>query len=355
MIQEKKELRNIVRINTADIESYNLIRFDKNERPYGFPEEFNNFIRSSITSELINAYPTNIDDLVNKLSETINIAQDEIFLSAGSDQSIKAIFETFVDYNDKIILLKPGFAMYSVYAEMFGADVVNISYNDNFLIDFKSIKKKISSGIRLLVIENPNGFIGSVSERNEILELVRLAEQREVIVVVDEAYHEFHKESFIDEINNYNNLIITRTFSKALGLAGLRIGYAASNKRLISLLNKVRIPFAVTGFSSLIGMHILENPQYATDYIDMVCRNRPYFINQLQKLSLEAFNTRTNFIILKVPGFLRFSDVEHRLIENGILVRRPFLEGFLKGLMRVSVGTKNQIDLFVDTLSAILD
>ena len=228
MVEPKKHLKNVSRSMPFD-EPTRLFkqRLDRNERNQAFSEEFIERVRKKITGELLMTYPET-GRLYEKVAAHLGVDRDRVILSNGSEQTIKLVFETYIEPGDVVLLHNPGYAMYPVYSQLFQAKVVSQGHDIALRFDWDEYIKKISPETRMVVIENPNGFLGTPTPLDVQHMLIQRAWDYDALVLVDEAYFLFNDESVVDWVDQYNNLIVTRTFSKAFGLAGLRVGYLVS-------------------------------------------------------------------------------------------------------------------------------
>ena len=211
-----------------------FFRFERNERTTLFSEiEFNEMLSTLSPYDFV-AYGE-LEPFYEKICEWLDIRRKNILLTSGSDAGIKAVFETYISEEDEILVSLPNYAMFSVYASMFGAKEVQHVYEKNLTLDVGSLKKKINFNTKLIIISNP-GHTGTIVPENEIVTIVEEGKRNNSLVLIDEAYFHFSAETMIDFIDKFDNLIITRTFSKAFGLASLRIGLLMKIQSILTVL-----------------------------------------------------------------------------------------------------------------------
>jgi histidinol-phosphate aminotransferase len=346
MIKPKKTINNLYRMKDNEfISRYGKIRLDRNERTIEFNKLIVEKIKDSITDEMLMIYPEPYP-LYKKFEEVFNIKQENLIFNLGSDLSIKSIYETYIEENDTILLHEPSYAMYKVYADMFGANIITQNFENDFSFDYNSFIEKINDGIKMVVFENPNGFIGVDHTKENILKIIEKAYKHNVLVVIDEAYYHFIKTTMIEYIHKFDNLIIVRTFSKALGLASCRIGYIVSCSNNIDNIFKVKPMHELTQFSINAALIILDNFELVMKNIEDVLDSLDYLKKELNNIGCEYSNSVANFLVAKlnIKNYQKFIE---EIIENNILIRRNFTQDFLKEYIRIGVSKKSDIDKFI--------
>ncbi len=328
-----------------------LIKLDANENPYGFPPE----VMAKITDELgtlnLSRYP---DAMAQKLRESIaaytGAGPENIMVGNGSDELILNIVLTFAA-GEKFAVTTPTFVMYEIQGRIAAGELVEIPRLDDFSIDVKSLKKVTAgNGIKLVFICTPNNPTGNAVPRETTEAVIR---NTDAIVVVDEAYGEFGGESCIPLLNRYPNLIVLRTFSKAFGMAGLRVGYLLAGRSIIKELLKVKQPFNLNAFSQVSARLVLENPAPFRKRIELILKERDRLFKELSSLrGVEAFPSQANFILFRTS--LPAEEVYFGLLERGVLVRN-ISSPALSRCLRVSVGTPEENGIFIEKLGEVLN
>ena len=340
-------IKNLVRKNIEDLNPYssardefkksdNYIYLDANESSYD-----NGY----------NRYPDNKhQELISLISKYRNINKDEIVLCNGTDELIDLVIRVFCEPGkDKIITLNPTYGMYEVSAKINNVNNVKIDLDHNFQIDIKKVKSQFDDLTKIIFITSPNNPTGNCFNKDSIIEII---ESFNGIVFIDEAYVDYSNNSLLSKINVYQNLIISQTFSKAMGLAGIRLGVGYSNNTLISYLKKVKPPYNV---NSLTEKKAIEN--IASSYLDKSqIKETILERNKLEK-SLEdlpfikkVYPSDSNFLLVKVDNA---NKVYKHLLKNGIVVRnRSQIKG-CEECLRITVGTPNQNNLLINVLKRI--
>lgn len=320
------------------------LRLDMNENPEGLPEEFVERVLKEITPEFLATYPEP-EILTRMLGEYHNLKQQNIFLTNGSDEAIRLIFDVFTQSGHEVTVVSPSFAMYNIYSEMHGLNVKNVYYKDDFSIDVHEILDAINENTDLVVLLNPNNPIGNAYSSEEAESIIEKSAENDAIVLIDEAYHYFYPISFIDEIEKHDNVIVLRTFSKLFSLAACRLGYAVSNPAIISYLNNAGSTFRVNAIALKFGEEILKEPQMIRQLIDSHNEGKEYLCTYLQKENYEIFAGKGNFIFIKPRKPVN-------VIEKGLRARKVLIKtyssGFLSDYIRVTTGSKKAMEQFLD-------
>lgn len=324
------------RIKLDANEGKNILFLDINKDGIRFTEDF-----------YINLYPDSDATLLRtEIGKYLNINPDNIVAGNGSSEMIELIMKTFIDKDDIILSFVPTFSMYSIFSKIYSAKFVGVKSNDDFSTDMNvliRIAKEIKP--KIIFLCNPNNPTGYLTDKNEIK---RLLENVDSIVVVDEAYMEFARDSMIEEISQYNNLIVLRTLSKALGLAAIRLGYMVACEDIIKVMKKVKSPYNLNSISQYMGIEAFKSKDKILKYVEEVKTERDYLYGELIKLPLKVYKSDGNFIFFK-------SDVDKlskKLQKEGVLIRS--FSGDLEGYYRVTVGIRWENEVFLKTLKEIL-
>ena len=353
MIEPRPHLKFVQRAVNDEPSRMFKKRLDRNERNQFFPEDFVERVRRKITGELFMVYPEP-DPIYEKTAQWLGILKNQIMLHSGSDQAIKAVFETYIDPGEKILLHFPGYAMYDVYAKMFQAQVIAQHYHSDLAFDWDQYISRIKPGVRMVVVENPNGFLGVMIPLSKLHELVVRAKECNTLVLVDEAYFHFHEDTVLPWIARYDHVIISRTFSKAFGLAGLRAGYLISQERNIEFLKKVRPVYEITAVTALVLNELLNAPEECLSYVRDTRRNREWLCRQLDQLGIPYSHSRANFLAIRLGDPRIHDGLRIALAKQDILIRRPFREEQLKEWVRISTAPPGVQEILISELKKLL-
>ena len=308
------------------------IFLDANESPYG----------------AYNRYPDGSQlDLKSVIADFKNVSPENIFIGNGSDEAIDLLFRVFcAPGRDVAATLSPTYGMYKVSAEINNIPFVEFPLDASFQIT-EPVAQDIleQKNIKLFFICSPNNPTGNSMDTKRILQLL---EKSNGIVVVDEAYIDFsERESMIKNIKKYKNLVVIQTFSKAWGMASLRVGTAYANKEIIALLNKIKPPYNVSAQSQKIVLNSLENQNSYKENIEKLIEERNRISEEFSKLdSIEkVFASETNFLLIKVKNP---NSLYQTLLENGIVIRNRNSQ--ISGCLRISIGTEEENNQLLNVL-----
>lgn len=333
-----KRLKNVKRQFDPYSDRRNFIRLDRNEDPVGYDEDFFKGWLNSLTVHDVAAYADSTS-LTHKLARWIDVSPDNLYISAGSDAVIKNIFEVYVDLNDHILLQDPSWRMYDVYAGIYGAHIHYIHYNQDLKFNFEEIIQKVKShNIRLVVLANPNQPTGTLIAQENLIKLLDITSETNTLVVIDEAYHLFTPHTLADAIKNYKNLIIVRTFSKAFGLAGLRIGYAIADAARIQELMLLRPVTDANSLALKFSEYLLDNMSFVMRKINDFVAGRDFLYHQFCKAGLMCYPSHTNFLLLRCPSIENAQKIILETKQKKYLLKGPFTIFPLENCIRISIG-----------------
>ena len=346
----KNWLKKIHRSNQDIFDRSKYLRLDKNERVIPFEQKFLKFLKKKIGTFNLSAYP-NTNKIKKLIAKKIKVKNDMIYMSAGSDISLKTCFELFTKKNDKVIIINPTFGMVSVYCDLYGLKTIKIGYNKNLNLDYKKLFKSISNQISLIIMANPNSPTGTIVPEETMLKILVETKKKNIPIVIDEAYEGFYSKSYVKYIKNYKNLIVTRTFSKSFGLAGLRAGYAVTNSNYANLLNKYRPMYEINSLSCLAIEFCLKNYSIVKKHINEIKLAKKFLIKELRKLNIQFIDTHANFSHIKLGK--KNQNLEKIFKSKGILFRKgPGVRGF-ESFVRFSLGSRQQMSKVIDVIKNV--
>lgn len=289
----------------------------------------------------VNRYP---DPLQNKLkiewSKYIDIPVDRIMFGNGSDEVLDLIFRAFcIPEKDNVVILPPTYGMYEVLAQLNNIEVKKAELDENFQPNIASVFKQVNENTKLIFICSPNN--PSANNLNENL-IKNLIASFKGIIVIDEAYIDFSlQKSFVSYIAEYPNIIVTQTFSKAFGLAGIRLGICYGNPKIIDVFNKIKPPYNVNELTQKKALERLKNIVDVQREVITIIEQREFLINHLKTINCvtKVFPSDANFILVRVDDAnLRYN----QLIDNGIVVRNRTTQPLCENCLRFTVGTKSE-------------
>lgn len=347
------ELADLHREREAGGDPAHLVRLGRNERLGPLPEWFLEELRQAVQSEFFTNYPSDLE-LYERLSEATGLKIEQLLLTPGSDAAFKALYHAYLNPGDTVATMFPSYAMYEVYAQMFEAKVAKTSFDENLGLDFDRLLESIVPGVRLVVIANPNQPTGTLLEEEEILRLVQRAGEAGALLAVDEAYYPFSRMTVLPLVKEVPNLVVMRTFSKAAGLASMRVGFVAGHEEVISNLYKVRSVHDINGMGLLCANQILKHPRVVDDYVDEVEAGGKLLTERAKSLGLEPVPTRANFMLIRVAHLCRPGDLVKSLEGRGYLVKGPFGLPCLADCIRVTLGPPDLMERFSGDLERAL-
>ncbi|WP_333655123.1 pyridoxal phosphate-dependent aminotransferase [Dissulfurispira sp.] len=332
----------------AGIESrFDKVRLDKNERLTPFRDDFWRNVISGIRQEHVLAYPE-VEPLYEKLGRFLGVSTEQVVITAGSDAAIKTAFDLFVKPGDEVVYLDPTFAMVDVYCGLFNATAVRIGYGTDLRTDMRLLLETVREQVSLIIVANPNSPTGTYIPNDELKTLLEAARRLSIPVLVDEAYYGFCPYTALDLLGEYENLIVTRTFSKTAGLAGLRIGYVVTSPDLAQLLYRFRPMYEVNSVAVHFASAMLDNWHVVDEYIRATDEGKKCLHGALNALSFRTIDTLTNFIHadfgVQREAILKGFD------RDGILVRGSLSVKGFEGYTRISIGPISEMEKVVDSI-----
>jgi histidinol-phosphate aminotransferase len=324
------------------------LRLDFNESLIGCSPRVLSRLRS-LDAETLARYPER-EPIERDVAEFLGIEPAQVLLTNGVDEAIHLLCSTYLGSGDEALIVVPTFAMYSIFAQAEGAIVVQIPCGENFSFPFDQLLSQMSDRTRLIAIANPNNPTGAAVECNLLLQVARSAPH--VAVLVDEAYFEFHGETVLDLPDLPNNLFVARTFSKAYGLAGLRIGILAGAATQINTVRRVASPYNVNAVALAVLADALHDQEYVKNYVDEVTRGRKVLERELNGLGLRYWPSRANFVLVRI-GILHNEFVQS-MRSHGILVRDRSSDPGCEGCIRLTVGSMDNTRQLIDVLRDVV-
>lgn len=340
-----KPLKELTRPNIWVLKPYSSARdeyngkeasvfLDANENPYNMP---------------YNRYP---DPLQRELKEKIgcikNISTNRIFLGNGSDEAIDLLFRAFCRPGvDNVVSIEPTYGMYQVCADINDIGYRKVLLDENFQFRAADLLKATDKYTKLIFLCSPNNPTGNNLCRKEILTLLQ---KFEGLVIVDEAYADFSNEpSFLQQLDEFPNLIILQTFSKAWGCAAIRLGMAFASTEIISILNKIKYPYNVNLLTQREAMEMIEKHYLVRQWITSILNERTRLMSEFEKLKCcqHIYPTDANFFLTRVSNAKRIYDY---LVDKGIIVRNRSTVALCNDCLRITVGTRQENEALLEAL-----
>ena len=339
------DIKNLVRKNILSLKPYSSARdefegengifLDANENPFGE----------------LNRYPDPYQlKIKQRLSELNQIPSENIFLGNGSDEVIDLAFRIFCEpKKDKVLTFSPTYGMYEVSANINDVELINLELNKDFQIDLENLKPYLNDeNLKIIFICSPNNPTG-----NSIKNIKYILENFNGIVFIDEAYIDFSpEESFRNQIKNYPNLIVSQTFSKAWGMASVRVGIAYASEEIIKFYNKVKPPYNISQLNQDAILNTLndEKINQVSENIKIILEEKKSLIQNLEKLDLvkTIFPSDANFVLIEVDNA---DSVYQELVNQNVIIRNR--NSVIKNCLRITVGSPDENKKLIETLQNI--
>ncbi len=345
-IKPSARLARVKRVSEPYQDRKDLVRLDRNEDPVGWDEAHVEALRRSLTSYDLAAYADSTN-FVKKLSRWLEVPAEWILVTSGSDAAMKTIFETYVDPGDVVLLQDPSWRMYEVYNNIYQGQALFISYDRNLGFDADAARRAVrDKSIKLAVLANPNQPTGTLIDDADLEAVISAAATSGTVVVVDEAYHLFTPKTVVAWVARYPNLIIARTFSKAFGLAGLRLGYCVGQAERIRELSLLRPVTDSNSVALKCGEYALEHMDWIKTRIADFVAGREFLYAELANAGLGTFASHTNFVLLRCTSAEAARDLIAEARRRTYLLKGPFASFPLENCVRISVGTVGLMKTF---------
>ncbi|WP_113653796.1 histidinol-phosphate transaminase [Pedobacter namyangjuensis] len=345
------DIKDLQRENIKTLKPYSTARdeykgqasvfLDANENSFGSPLPAN-----------YNRYPDPLQlDLKDAISKIKGVPIENTFLGNGSDEAIDLLFRAFCNPGkDNVIVLPPTYGMYEVSANINDVELRKVDLLPNFQLDLEKIAETIDSNTKMIFICSPNNPTGNSIDRSDIETILA---NFKGLVIIDEAYINFARQkTFIQELTEYANLVVLQTFSKAWGLAALRLGMAFSSVPVIDILNKVKPPYNINQATQDLALAALANIKQVNDWIKVTVSERDRLSKALANLKIaqKVYPSDANFILAKVDDA---SAIYNLLVDKGIIVRDRSKVSLCEGCLRITVGTPTENDELISILEKL--
>lgn len=336
-------IKDLYRVKYHD-ERGDVLRLDMNENPGGLPKEFIERVKEKLTPSFLATYPLK-DELVSLLAQHNGIKDENITVTAGSDEAMRLIFQCFGEAGKQVLTVSPTFEMYDVYSKMFGMEHITVEYDESFQVSSEEILSKLTEKTGIVILLNPNSPIGTAYDAAAFEQIIEKAEKMDALVVVDEAYHYFYEPTMVGNIADKSNLIVLRTFSKLFSIAGLRVGYAAAAPQIITYLENAESTFNVNNVGILFATELLKQPELIETMRLQEKEGHDWLAKQVKDAGYRMFSANGNYLLFYPRRDSKTLIAE--LKQQGIWIR-DYGRGVLKGWLRVSTGDIQSMKQFWD-------
>lgn len=326
-----------------------VIKLASNENPLGCSEMAKKAIINHL--DILSLYPDgNTGKLRSALSKHLNVSENQLIFGAGSDEILGVLAEVFLCPGEELLTSDQSFPRYDSAAHLMGGNIVKVPLT-NYTYDLAKMKEFVTEKTKIIILANPNNPTGTYFTDTSLADFLAFVPNH-VLVVLDEAYYEYADANdypkSLELLEKHNNVIILRTFSKAYGLASLRVGYGIASAEIVELLNRVRNPFNVNTLAQVAAVASLEDQDFVAKSVSLNKEVKAYLYNELEKMKIQFVATQANFVMFDANGP---SDVLfEKLQERGYIIRPAF---GVPNWVRVTLGTMEQMKGFVKVLKEI--
>ena len=325
-----------------------IVKLASNENPYGASPEVIDVMKSAVS--LVNYYPEPDDvELRELIGDYVSVDPELILPTAGMDGLIDALTRAYLNVGESALVITPTFSYYEIAILANGANVINVPRDDDFVVPIDDvIEVAREQECKIVFLCSPNNPTGDVISKEQI---TKLSQSLDSLIFLDEAYVEFAKKSLLSDVLELSNVVVGRTFSKAFGLAGLRIGYGIAPPDVIDVLKRSLTPFSVSLIAQHAAKAALRDREYLNNVIQKIVKTR----SMLYNTQFKTFESEANFVLLDVSP-LNSTEATSWLLERGLIVRDcSTFPGMGNSFIRVSVGTHEQTKMAVELLDELYD
>jgi histidinol-phosphate aminotransferase len=303
-----------------------------------------------ITAEGLTKYPER-EPVERKVAAHLGLEPSQVMLTNGVDEGIHLMCCTFLDEGDEALIATPSFFMYDVNIGLMTRGVVKVQADETLEFPFERVLAAITERTKLIMIASPNNPTGATVSRAQLLAIANAAPH--AVLMVDEAYFHFHGDTVMSDIATTPNLVVARTFSKAYGLANLRVGLLAGNAELMKYVRKVSSPYNVNGIALDCLSVAIEDDAYLCWYAEQVLVGRERMMGGLAELGVSYFPSAANFVLMKIGP--KHADLATAMRKHGVLVRDRSADPGCDGYVRITIGVDEQVTRGLDALKASLE
>jgi len=343
------------KVSAFDIWSNNInyLKLDWNESTIPPTPMVSKAVTNLINNKSLNWYPPLLNEkLINLLADYCNVGVENVQYFSGSDSLHEYLIQTCVAPDDTTLIISPTYDNFRVVVESYGSNIVNFNLQNDFILKKRGLIEYLKEiQPKIVYICNPNNPTGTVYPKDYCERLIN--EFSKTLFIFDEAYYEFSGVTVSSLVSKYNNFIISRTFSKAFGLASFRIGYAIGPREIIETINKVRNPKSITHISQIAAIEALKDIDYMLEFTKEVKKSRQLMEKFFEKNRINYISGKGNYIMIKADNFDKDEIINHLFKEN-ILVRDLGHLNQLSNYFRITLGTLDQMTRVTESLNDYL-
>jgi histidinol-phosphate aminotransferase len=346
MLSARKAVRDLLEYHPP-LACRDGLRLDFNENTEGCSPRVLERLRK-ITADELARYPER-EPVERMVAAHLGLAPEQVLLTNGVDEGIHLLCEAYLQPEDEVLVVTPTFRMYEIYAAPTGARVIDVQCEADFRFPLAKALNSISSVTRLIAVASPNNPTGAVADREQLLRIAEAAP--DAVLLVDEAYFEFHGKTVISEIDSFENLFVARTFSKAYGLAGLRAGVLAGPRQQMPLVRRVSSPYSVNAVALAVLPAALADNDHVGRYVSQVKNGRERVAGELSALGLHSWPSQANFLLVRIGE--KHREFLSAMRQRGILVRDRTSDPGCEGCVRITIGSDAQTARLIAALREV--
>jgi len=343
---------NLMRETTRDFQIYynpelhGEIRLDTNTNVLGSNPAATRYLADGKWD--LNGYPnTYSNGLRSALAELYGLETENLLAGNGSDEMLDVAFKTFTNWGDRCVVPVPSYTLYDYFVKLNGGTTVESDLTEDFQLDVDDI---VRSGAKVVIMPSPNNPTGNCFRRKDVEDILS---RFDGVVIVDEAYGEYAEGSMMGRVEEFDNLVVMRTFSKAYAMAAMRVGYAAANKRLMDMMLRIKIPYSLNMVSEGAAIAALKDQDFIRRSVAMVREQRPLLDAGLRKLGFETFPSDSNFIMARSP-------IDHKVLVDGLKARGVLIRDFgakrrTENCVRTTVGTAELNAILLEKAAEVIE
>lgn len=324
------------------------LRLDFNENTEGCSPRVLARIRE-ITADDLARYPER-QPVEAIAAAHLGLAADQVLLTNGVDEGIHLLCEAYLEPPDEVIVVTPTFSMYEIFAEATGARVVRVQCAEDLRFPLEKVLASITAATRIIAVASPNNPTGAVASRDQLVAIAKSAP--DAALLVDEAYYDFHGKTMMPDVAALPNLFAARTFSKAYGLAGLRVGILAGPQEQMPMVRRVSSPYSVNAVGLLALPAALADGEFVASYVGQVKAGRAKLENELTRAGINWWPSEANFVLMRIGE--RHREFVAAMRQRGILVRDRSADPGCEGCVRITLGTADQTETLMAALREVV-
>ena len=345
MIKEKENVRSLKRMRHDYDTRLDRIRLGANEYVPSMPKDLYVKLMNSFNIEKASAYPE-YNIAYQALAKYLKVSRDNILLSSGADMAIQAVFQTFCTQGDRVLTCAPTFGMYRVYATLANCEFIEVLSDSEGGFSMDELVSYDYCDVRLVILANPNGNTGHCFSMDEISRLLETTALTDTVTVIDEAYVDFGSVDTSTLIRKFRNLVVIRSFSKSIGMAGIRIGYIIAAEELINMIEKFKPMEEINSLAVEAIKVICSNDFYIKDAVNEIISSRKYFTQTMRELGYSVIERHGNFVLVNFKE--QRKQMEEVFDRN--LIEYKIFSGVLKNFMRLTIAKKSVMDYVINII-----